>query len=93
MSSSLPKYNGISTSPKANGIETCDHSASSEVEVYANFHDSIRKDYEGIKYVAEGLDSNEVNRFLDLIDECEGHLVLSGIGKLNILGYWQSCIH
>ena len=44
------------------------------------FSDSVCRDIKGMSNILEGLDSQGVREFLDLIEQCEGHLFLSGIG-------------
>lgn len=41
----------------------------------------MSKDIEGLQALPGGLDSQGVKRFLDLLEECQGQLLLSGIGK------------
>ena len=44
------------------------------------FSESVCRDIKGVSNILEGLDSQEVRQFLDIIEQCEGHLFLSGIG-------------
>ena len=50
-------------------------------KIPSTFSQSIRRDIDGAKSVASGLDPDEVVEFLRVIEECEGQLFLSGIGE------------
>ena len=44
------------------------------------FSASINRDLEGLQGLGEGLDWTTVRKFLDTIEQCEGQVILSGIG-------------
>lgn len=45
------------------------------------FMDSITRDMDGVRNIPRGLDSPTVREFLDVIEQCEGQILLSGIGE------------
>lgn len=68
----LPDNNTLAMVPKSSGIKAGD--------IPSIFIDSINRDIEGVKVMPENLDYNGVREFLDTIEQCEGQLLLSGIG-------------
>ena len=45
------------------------------------FSESISRDLEGIQGVQAGLDWTGVREFMDMVEQCEGQIFLSGIGR------------
>lgn len=53
------------------------------------FTESIRKDVEGIaSLLKDGPDPLNVKEFLEVLDKCEGQVLVSGIGKQ----IWWHCV-
>ena len=49
--------------------------------ILRSFAESINKDLAAISSLMEGLDPLEVKEFVDVVEKCEGQVVLSGMGK------------
>lgn len=53
------------------------------------FNASIGKDIDGVSGIPAGLDHIEVRQFMDVLEQCEGQMLFSGIGKIVILNATQ----
>ena len=45
------------------------------------FGASISKDIDGVRSIEAGLDHVAVREFLNVLEQCEGQILMSGIGK------------
>jgi hypothetical protein len=45
------------------------------------FSASISRDAEGVQAIGRGLESLEVQQFMDILEQCQGQVFMSGIGK------------
>ena len=48
------------------------------------FHQSVRNDIMAAKGVTDNLNPNKLREFVKAIDECQGQILISGIGELLI---------
>lgn len=46
-----------------------------------SFMESVKRDIKAVEDVEKELDPAELNHFIDLLEECGGQLILSGVGK------------
>ena len=47
----------------------------------AEFGSSISKDVDSVRGIEAGLDHDAVREFLNVLEQCEGQILMSGIGK------------
>ena len=47
------------------------------------FADSISNDLAGVEAIARGLDPKAVGQFLDVVEQCQGQVLMSGIGEVH----------
>ena len=52
---------------------------------------SISKDIDGVRDISAGLDHAAVGEFLTVLEQCEGQILLSGIGEKKFLLFSDSC--